>query len=312
VSPRDAAVQADPAAMPAAQAAVPRVSIVVLTYNRRDGVLRTLRQLRLHHPAHPLIVVDNASRDGTAAQVARHFPDALLLRAPSNEGAAGRNRGCRAARTPYVAFCDDDTCWEPGALHEAEQLFDAWPDLGLASGRVWVGEGGRLDPTCERMARSPLPGLPGVGPGLVGFMAGACVARREAFLQAGGYWPPLFIGGEEGLLALDLLQAGWRIVYAPRLATRHVPSALRDAPRRRSLLARNAVWLAWLRLPACRAWAETRHAVAGARGRRPALLADILRGLPRVLRRRRVVARHVLAQLDAVRQAEAAHDAPPR
>lgn len=284
--------------------AAPRVSIVVLTYNRCAEVLRTLERLRTRYPAHPLIVVDNASTDGTADAVARRFPDVQVLRAPVNEGAAGRNRGCLAARTPYVAFCDDDTCWEAGALERAEQTFDAWPDLGLVSGQVRVGEAGRVDATCELMAASPLPGLPGVGPGLVGFMAGACVVRREAFRQAGGYWPPLFIGGEEGLLALDLLRSGWRIVYAADLVTWHWPSALRDAPRRRSLLARNAVWLAWMRLPAGAAWRRTREVLSAHSGRaRLVLLAQILPGLPRALVRRSVVPPTVLKQLAAVAEA---------
>lgn len=310
MTPRDSPAW-DPQPDPAPQSrfpagTAPRVSIVVLTHNRRDELLRTLRGLRERYPAHPIIVVDNASTDGTAAQVVRRYPDVQLMRAPRNEGAAARNRGCLAARTPYVAFCDDDTCWDAGALLIAERIFDAWPDLGLVSGQVRVGDSGVPDPTCARMARSPLPGLPGVGPGLVGFMAGACVARRDAFLQAGGYWPALFIGGEEGLLALDLLQAGWRIVYAPALVTRHHPSARRNAPQRRSLLARNAVWLAWLRLPVGRAWRETCAVFSNARGNRLALLVAILRGLPRVLARRRVVSPAVLAQRDAVQAAEAA------
>ncbi|MBU9365992.1 glycosyltransferase family 2 protein [Burkholderia multivorans] len=277
--------------------ASPRVSIVVLTYNRRDELLRTLGRLRRHYPRHPVIVVDNASADGTAAAVQQAFPDVRLLRAPANEGAAGRNRGCMAAATPYVAFCDDDTCWEAGALQRAQQLFDAWPELAVASAQVRVGDEGRPDPACEQMAGSPLPGLPGVGPGLVGFMAGACVVRREAFLQVGGYWPPLFIGGEEELLALDLLRAGWRIVYAPGLATRHWPSTLRDAPRRRGLLARNALWIAWMRLPAGMAWRRTRRALAEGGA---ALLAQALPGLPRALAHRRPLPGSVLAQLRQV------------
>ncbi|WP_144639440.1 glycosyltransferase family 2 protein [Bordetella genomosp. 13] len=281
--------------------AAPRVSIVVLTCNRRDEVLRTLHGLRRHYPHHPIIVVDNASEDGSAGAIGQAFPDVQLVRAPTNEGAAGRNRGCLAATTPYVAFCDDDTCWEAEALARAEAMLDGWPELALASGQVRVGQQGRPDPTCAVMARSPLPGLPGIGPGLVGFMAGACVVRRAAFLQAGGYWPPLFIGGEEGLLALDLLQAGWRIVYAPQLVTWHWPSARRDAPRRRSLLARNALWLAWMRLPARIAWRQTRRAAVSGNGLR--VLAQALPGLPRALSRRRVVSASVLAQL---RQVEAA------
>ena len=100
------------------------------------------------------------------------------------------------------------------------------------------------------MANSPLPadGLP--GPSLLGLLAGATVFRRDAFLGAGGYDPRFFLGGEEALLALDLVAGGWVLVYAGDLTVHHYPSAQRDASSRRRLLARNRLWVAWLRRPA--------------------------------------------------------------
>jgi len=280
-----------------------RVSVVVLTYNRRREVLRTVQRLSAQCPGVPVIVVDNASRDGTAEALEEAFPGITVLRAPRNQGAAGRNLGCQAARTPYVAFCDDDTCWEPGALERAADMLDAHPRLALLSARIRVGDEGRPDPACAVMAASPLPGIAGVGPGLVGYMAGACVVRRAAFLGVGGYWRPFFIGGEESLVALDLLQAGWQLAYAPDVETRHWPSQVRDASGRRRLLARNAVWLAWLRLPLGLAWRETWTALrqlpkGTARWR---VAGAALSGLPRVMARRRVLAPEVLARWRAVR-----------
>src|ERR1700691_1759572 len=54
--------------------------------------------------------------DGTAAAVRRAHPDILLIAARRNLGAVGRNLAVRRVSTPYVAFCDDDTWWEPGSL----------------------------------------------------------------------------------------------------------------------------------------------------------------------------------------------------
>ncbi|MGB7480132.1 MAG: glycosyltransferase, partial [Burkholderiaceae bacterium] len=101
-----------------------RISVVVLTHGRAAELARTLRQLRALPERPPLIVVDNASPDDTAAMVARDFPEAVLVRAPRNLGAAGRNLGAAAARTPYVAFCDDDPWWAPGSLAAAADLLD--------------------------------------------------------------------------------------------------------------------------------------------------------------------------------------------
>lgn len=272
-----------------------RVSIIVLTFNRRAELQRTLERLCALPGRHPVIVVDNGSRDGSGQMLRRRFPQVELIGAGRNLGAAGRNLGVARAATPYVAFCDDDTCWQPGALEQAEQILDAHPDIGVLNARILVGDEERPDPACERMARSPLPGCAGVGPGLLGFMAGACVMRTQAFRQAGGYWNAFFIGGEETLLALDLAAAGWRMVYAPRLTTRHWPSPARDDALRRRLLARNAVWTAWMRLPAMQAWRTTRDQIVALPGlaARAGLLAEVLRGAPKVLTRRKVISAEV-------------------
>jgi len=273
----------------------PRLSIVVLTHNRRAELMRTLHGLARLPGRHPIIVVDNGSADGTAEAVRRNFPGLALVRASANLGAAGRNLGVRAAQTEYVAFCDDDTCWEPRALETAVGILDASPEIGVLTARVLVGQEGRLDQACAAMQESPLPEQPGVGPCLLGFMAGACVMRTEVFRKAGGYWPPLLIGGEEELLALDVIEQGWRIVYAPAVCIRHWPSTSRDAPLRRRLLARNAVWTAWMRLPAAMAWHATAREFRLQRSARERLrlARDIGQGMAAVLARRRVVSPQV-------------------
>lgn len=214
------------------------VTIAVLTYNRREQVLRTLAALSALACGRGIIVVDNGSADGTPAVIAKAFPSIRLISLRRNIGAAARNAAVSQITTPYVAFCDDDTQWEPQALERAVQILEAAPQVAVLSARVLVGLDGRLDPACADMDNSPLPreGLPGTQ--LLGFMAGACVMRVQAFNEAGGYWPPFFIGGEEELMALDLVQKGWCIVYAQQVVTRHFPSSLRDSGLRKRLLAR--------------------------------------------------------------------------
>ncbi len=230
---------------------------MVLTHNRRVQLLQTLRALSRLPDGWPVIGVDNGAADGTAGAVAREFPNVLLIRSRRNIGAAARNIGVAYVHTPYVAFCDDDTQWEPGALERAGQILDAHPQIAVLNGCVKVGDAGRIDPACISMARSPLDRENLPGPQLLGFMAGACVVRTRAFYEAGGYWPPLFIGGEEELLALDLADRGWRMVYVEDVVTRHFPSRIRNNPLRERLLLRNAIWVAWLRLPFRQAWRET-------------------------------------------------------
>jgi GT2 family glycosyltransferase len=281
-----------------------RLSAVILTHNRAQELMRTLARMDALPERPSLIVVDNASSDNTVALVKARFPHVTLIELKRNMGAAARNAGVRRATTPYVAFCDDDTWWAPGSLELAVALFDTYPRLAVLSARILVGPDERQDTACMIMARSPLrlPGLPGHA--VLGFLAGASVFRREAFLEAGGYEPNLFIGGEEGLLAIDLAARGWAMVYVPELVVHHYPSSRRDVGLRRKLLARNAIWIAWLRMSWRTALRQTIRILDRAR-RADILLAtaiDTLRGLPWALRNRRVVPLDVESMYRKVQQ----------
>jgi len=269
----------------------PPVSAVMVTRNRRDETLATLDRLARLPERPPILVVDNGSTDGTPAAVAARFPAVRLIRAGRNRGGAGRNLGVEAADTPYVAFCDDDSWPEPGALRHAADVLDARPRLALLHGRV-LGPDGRQDPFCAELERSPLPAEPGMpGPALLGFMACAAVVRRDAFLAAGGFEERFGVGGEEDLLALDLAAVGWWLCYDPRYVVHHHPSPRRSGPRRRAAVIRNALWTAWLRRSLGGAVRATVRLTARERLDRPTVrgLLEAAAGLPWVAARRRVL-----------------------
>lgn len=252
-SPRSAA----PAA-PGEPGRPPDVSVVVATRNRCAALARSLSILCALPERPEVIVVDNASTDRTAELVAAGVPQARLIRLRRNRGAAARNEGVRVARAPYVAFSDDDSWWEPGALTSAVRLFERHPRLGAVAARTLVGPSGRIDPVSVAQAHSPLPtaaDLP--GPAVLGFLACSVVVRRDAFLAVGGFSPVLFFGGEERLLAYDLAAAGWGIAYAGELTARHFPSSARDPAGRDLLLRRNELLTLWMRRPVRTALAWT-------------------------------------------------------
>jgi GT2 family glycosyltransferase len=279
-----------------------RLAIVVLTHNRRQRVLETVSRLSSLPERCRIWVVDNGSTDGTPAALAQRFPRVGLVRLSHNLGAAGRNAGVRAAGTPYVAFCDDDTWWAPGALACAASLLDRCPRVAVLSARVLVGPEDREDPACREMAGSPLHqcGLP--GPLLLGFLAGACVVRTQAFLEVGGYHQRMFLGAEEALVALDLAVRGWSVVYAQELQAHHHPAPRADAARRTRRLARNALWIAWMRRPLRSALRETLSVLRGCGRMRDAVTAAsaALTGLPWVLRERRTLPPRVERMRQAV------------
>jgi GT2 family glycosyltransferase len=284
-----------------------RVAVVVITHQRRDELLLAVERL-LDLPERPhVVVVDNGSTDGTTAAVRDRFPGVELIAGRENLGAVGRNVGVARLDTPYVAFCDDDTWWEPGSLTAAADALDAHPRLAVVTARIVVEPGGAEDPIVAELRDSPVRGagwLP--GPALGSFLAGASVLRREAFLEVGGFSERLWLGGEEELMAGDLAAAGWELCYLPELTVHHQASRLRDPHRRRHDGIRNTLWTTWLRRPLRPALRRTVHllrTVPRDRVTARALLAAV-RGIPWVLRERRVLPPQAEARFAALDEAQ--------
>ncbi len=269
------------------------VTVVVASQNRRADLLTTLPR----HEA-PVVLVDNASTDGTVAAVRAAHPEVTLLPLGRNHGAHGRTLGVARAGTPFVAFADDDSWWAPGHLAVAVEIMRAHPRLAVLNARILVGPEERLDPVCREMAESPLgtpPDLP--GPALLGFIACGAVVRTEAFEAVGGFDPVVRFPGEEERLALDLATAGWGLAYVDAVTVHHHPSPQRHSPVRRQV----AIWRSRVLT------AVMRHSVpdlagvvaAAVRCGRPGLegLARAVPDLPGALRRRRPIPERVRAEL---------------
>ncbi|AEN13822.1 MULTISPECIES: glycosyltransferase [unclassified Streptomyces] len=285
----------------------PRTTVVVITRNRRTELMRTLRLLEQLPERPDVIVTDNGSDDGTARAVADDFPGVRLLTPGENLGAVGRNLAVRQVRTPYVAFCDDDTWWEPGSLRTAADRLDAHPRLAAVTARIVVEPGGEDDPVVAELRDSPLTGpdwLP--GPAIGSFLAAATVMRTRAFREAGGFHPGIWLGGEEELLATDLMRSGWWMAYLPEAVIHHAASAVRDSTARRVTGLRNTLWFTWLRRPAGPAVRRTLYLLATVPRDLASLraLGQALRGLPWVLRQRRPVPPDVEARLAALERAQ--------
>jgi GT2 family glycosyltransferase len=273
-----------------------RMTVVVMTWNRRPELLRTLAHMTALPERPPIIVVDNGSVDGSADRVAAAHPDLLLIRSARNLGAVARNVAVEEVTTPYVAFCDDDTWWEPGALARAADLLDAHPPLASVTGLILLGHGPREDPITPELRHSPVPApdwLP--GPALLSILAGASMLRVDAFRAVGGFSPRLWLGGEEELLSLDLVARGWWLCWAEDVVVHHAASTARDSRQRRKLGIRNTLWTAWLRRPLRDALRRTVTVLRSVPRDRTSVsaVAGALAGLPWVVRERRVIPEHI-------------------
>lgn len=225
----------------------PRVTVVVTTRDRREEALLCVeRHLSLALQPN-VIVVDNGSLDDTVPALRSRFPGIRVVEMGRDAGSAARNQGVARARTPYVAFADDDTWWEDGSLRAAIEYLDRNPLAAVVGARTRVEPLGVDDPASVAMGASPLGDEDGARR-VLAFAARSSVVRKDAFVFAGGFDERYLADGEEMPLALELASRGWRLAFLPRAVVHHTPLPYgRDSYASAIRTTRNALWTAWSR-----------------------------------------------------------------
>ena len=286
-------------------------SISILNYQRRDALRRALEAARdQRHAVLDVIAVDNASTDGSAEMVRDEFPDVRLVRLPENVGAAARNAGVAAAKGDVVFTLDNDVLFTtPDDVSRGLAVFERHPRAAVVDFMILDGSGqlSRRD-WChprdpERWAEHEFA--------TDYVLEGASACRRQAFVDSGGYWPPLFIGHEGWDLAFRLIGAGHDLVYTPDVRVRHmVDPTVRPSGRIYYTYTRNAVWVALRHHRAGRAlhsivqdlalmgFAAVRAGELAAYRR---ALADAVRGASTALATRAPLSSDAYARLGAIR-----------
>lgn len=217
------------------------VSFILATFNRCQVVLHTLeRVLRcgLERQQFEVIVIDNASSDGTAAEIGRRFPSVTVLRQPVNLGPCAKNAGVAIARGEFVVFLDDDSFPQPGAIARMLEHFARDEALGAAVFTITLPDGSQ---ECSAYPNVCI----GCGTGF----------RRRALVDAGGLPTDFFMAAEEYDLSLRLLGAGWSIERFDDLHVTHLKTPASRFPARIVRLdARNNTLLALRHFPAPWRW----------------------------------------------------------
>jgi GT2 family glycosyltransferase len=211
------------------------VSAIVVNWNGGDVVLEAIESLLAQDHACPeLVVVDNASEDGSPAAIeARFGPRVRLLRSPRNVGwGAGNNLGIRATTAPYVVLLNSDAVAEPGFVRELVAAAEADPRAGMVAAKVVEYDrpsvidtvGHLLYPDGLNRGRGRLEQDRGqydhVGEAL--FPSGAAALYRRAMLDDVGLFDEsFFLYGDDAELGLRGRLAGWGCALAPRARARH-------------------------------------------------------------------------------------------
>ena len=195
------------------------ISVVLATYNRLHSLPRAIASVLAQQDAQfELIVVDDASRDGTAAYLATlNDPRIRVVVADRNGGpSAARNRGLQAARAPLVAFLDSDDAYRPGRLAAPIAAFAA--DAGLV---CTLSSAIRHDRKETREALIPAVTL--AAPAfawallcdLIPVEATSITVRRDAALAAGGFCERLRLAEDREFLIRLARHGGARLLPAP-------------------------------------------------------------------------------------------------
>lgn len=225
----------------------PLVSIVVVSYNVSEVLAGCLQSLREAAPTVPyeVIVVDNASGDGSVAMVRERFPECRLLANTCNRGfAAASNQGIAACDSPYVLLLNPDTRVAAGVIDALCRTMAAEPLLGLLGPLIVNPDGtaqsGALRfPTVGSLlwGTRGLRGVPAAQcRGLLpaDWVLGACMlARREFILGVGQLDEGYFLYGEEKDWCFRAHQGGWQVAVLPEAQIVHLGGAStgQNAPR---------------------------------------------------------------------------------
>jgi N-acetylglucosaminyl-diphospho-decaprenol L-rhamnosyltransferase len=226
----------------------PALDVVVVSYRTRELLRACLRSLERRTQANQrVVVVDNASGDGSVELVAAEFPDVDLVAAPRNLGfAAAANTGIARGHAPYVLVLNPDTEVPPETLDTLLALMEQQPDVGICGCKL-VRPDGRLDhaarrsfPTIAgalghftgvgRTRRAPRTlaqyRAPDVDAGPVDAVNGAfMLIRRVALEQVGAFDERYWMYMEDLDLCFRFAEAGWVTWYEPSVSALHVKAA---------------------------------------------------------------------------------------
>ncbi len=201
------------------------ISIVVLSYKRREALARVLESVfDQDYPDREVIVVDNGSGDDMVTWLRAAYPRARLIALGENKGPAARNLGIRAAQGRYIVTLDNDVYFDDSqALNRIAAAFERHPGAGCIVFRVYHPATGRLH---VRDWCHPRPWQQAESQEFETFYIteGAAAFRREVFDKVQPYWPELFIGHEGFDLAVRLMDAGYEIWYVPDIKVWHLAS----------------------------------------------------------------------------------------
>lgn len=199
----------------------PVISVILLTWNRKDDLLRAIKSVYMQsYPKIEIVVVDSNSTDGTKDVVLAAFPDIRYVRLPYNLGViGGRNIGLANATGDIIFLLDDDAeLTNPDAFQHVTSRFAAEPELAIIFFRYVLEDNSNWG-----WAFPFLPDMDTINSETYAHTFVGCAhCIRRTWLDRVGYLKQSFFReGEEADFGLRILAASGRILYYPTIIVRH-------------------------------------------------------------------------------------------
>ncbi len=217
------------------------LSIVIVSWNTAALTTACLRSIPsgAQDLDYEVIVVDNASTDGSAARIASEFPEARLVCNDANAGyARANNQGLAISTGEYVLYLNSDTVVPTGALARLVQFTRDHDSAGACGPRLTRFDGRAQpfafggDPTpgyllargaARLLLHKPLHDWETRDPKQVDWVSGASLlVRRAALDRIGGFDEHYFMYFEDNDLCMRLRTGGWQVWYDPEVAVTHL------------------------------------------------------------------------------------------
>ncbi|HEV3146113.1 MAG TPA: glycosyltransferase family 2 protein [Gemmataceae bacterium] len=218
----------------------PLISVVVVNYNGRTHLadcLASLEQQCFPRDDYEVIVVDNASVDGSVTWIAAQHPWVKTIALSQNIGfARGNNLAVQQARGKFIAFLNNDAVARPNWLREAITALEASPQIGGVASKICFRQNPKiLNSTGLVLYRDGRGGDRGFrqedrgqfenADEVFGPCGAAMVVRRELLDDLGGFDERLFLYYEDLDLAWRARLRGWKFHYCPKAVVQHVHCA---------------------------------------------------------------------------------------
>lgn len=220
--------------------ASPDVMVVVVTWDGAHLLPGCLDSLRAQTAAHRVLVVDNASTDGTATLLASTYPEVEVVALDRNTGfAGGVSAALERLDTRYVALLNNDAVAEPQWLAESRAMLDAEPGCAGVTAKMLLSDRpGVLNNAGVVLLATGYGADRGLGEEdgpewsvpveVFGVSGGATVLRTLAVRAVGGMEAAYFLYYEDTDLSWRLRLAGWTLRYCPSAVVHHQHSASTD------------------------------------------------------------------------------------